>query len=65
MTTVPNLPDGSRYLTLVIRVPPPESPDYALLHQITHHPWVRQLAAGDHLNLNLKQENDHGPARRR
>ena len=33
--TAQSLPEGSRYLTLVIRVPPPESPDYALLHQIT------------------------------
>lgn len=61
---MPN-PDGSRYLTLVIRVPPPTSPDYELLYQITQHPWVRQLAAGDHLNSHHKQEHDHEPARTR
>ena len=63
MMTAQSLPDGSHYLTLVIRVPPPESPDYALLHQITAHPWVRQLAAGDHLSLNLRPENDQGRRR--
>ena len=63
MTTAQNLPDGVRYITVVFRVPPPDSPDYAELSKVLSHAWVRQLAAGDHLNLNLKPENDQGRRR--
>ena len=63
MTTVPNLPNGVRYITVVFRVPPPDSPDYHELSRVLSHPWSRNFAAGDHLNLNLKPENDQGRRR--
>ena len=63
MTTVPNLPEGVRYITVVFRVPPPDSPDYHELSRVLSHPWSRNFAAGDHLNLNLMPENDQGRRR--
>lgn len=65
--TAQGLPDEANYITVVFRIPPPDSPDYHELSRVLSHPWSRNFAAGDHLNLNpnLKQENDHGPARRR
>ena len=63
MTTVSNLPNGVRYITVVFRVPPPDSPDYHELSRVLSHPWSRNFAAGDHLNLNLKPENDQGRRR--
>ena len=55
--------DAAKYITVVFRVPNPDTPDYAELSKVLSHAWVRQLAAGDHLNLNLKPENDQGRRR--
>ena len=63
MTTAQSLPEGVRYITVVFRVPPPDSPDYHELSRVLSHPWSRNFAAGDHLNLNLKPENDQGRRR--
>lgn len=63
MTTAQNLPDEARWITVVFRMPPPDSLDYPELSKILSHPWARNYAAGDHLNLNLKPENDQGRRR--
>ena len=34
MTTAQSLPEGVRYITVVFRVPPPDSPDYHELSRV-------------------------------
>ncbi len=55
--------EEARWITVVFRMPPPDSLDYPELSKILSHPWARNYAAGDHLNLNLKPENDQGRRR--
>lgn len=55
---VPPLPEGYRYVTVVLAVPPIDYPDHELLSQILHHPWVRQFYTGNHLNPNLNQPGE-------
>ena len=50
---IPLLPKGFSCITVVLAVPPIDHPDHEELSRILRHPWIRQLAAGNHLNPNL------------